>query len=336
MKAYDVFCLGHALIDVVAEVDDEHILGLNLRKGNTTLIDSSTFSGILKLISQKEKRIVPAGSAANTAMGVAALGGKSVFAGKIGNDINGNTYHSIISKKGVLPALIVSPGVTGSCISMVTPDSERTMTTFLGVSSAMMKHELDVEKLRASNILHIEGYQWNEPHQQETATHAMEVARENDIKVSFDLGDPSLVERNRGVFRQLLKNRVDIAFANEEEAMALTGKKSPEEAILVLGDLCETAVVKMGEKGSIISNSKALTNINAFKATAVDTTGAGDLYAAGLLYGLSKGLSIEDSGLLGSFVASKIVAQYGAMPPETVRSDVEAFLGKNFPYQKNL
>ena len=305
---FDVYGIGNPLMDFVVRVSDKDIRDLKLKKGAMHLIGVKDFNRIYNIIKDKDRNIGPAGSCANTAMALANLGCKAAFAGKIGNDSNGFDYEKELVDYGVIPDLVKEKGVTGSCISLVTPDLERTMATCLGISSRFCVNDVNKNNIINSTFLHIEGYQLDTPCQKKAVLHAMKIARDNNVRVSFDLADYMFVKRHKSVLPDFI-GMSDIIFANEEEAKALTGSK-PDKAIGMIGS--ETVVIKLGVKGSIIKNKDKIIKIRSYKANAVDTTGAGDVYAAGFLYGLSKGYTPETSGKLGSYASAKIVEQMGA------------------------
>jgi sugar/nucleoside kinase (ribokinase family) len=305
---FDVYSIGNPLIDIVVRVSDKDIKDLKLRKGAMRLINVRELKRINDLIKDKDKTTGPAGSCANTAMFLANLGCKAVFAGKIGNDENGLNYEREILLSGVASDLVKDKGVTGSCINFVTPDFERTMTTCLGISSKFGFKDVNEKNISKSKFLHIEGYQLDVPRQKKAILHAINIAKGNGVKVSFDLADPLAVERHKNYLPRIIGSS-DIIFANDAEARALTNSK-PEKAIKLIDS--ETVIVKLGTKGSIIKNKDKIIKIKSYKANTMDTTGAGDIYAAGFLYGLSKGHDLELCGKIGSYSAAKIVEQMGA------------------------
>lgn len=304
---FDVYGIGNPLVDIVIKVNDKDIKNLKLKKGAMKLINVKNLNKINKIIKDKDKTIGPAGSCANTMMSLANLGCRAVLAGKIGSDENAFNYEKEIMDYGVTSNLVKHKGVTGSCISFVTPDFERTMMTCLGVSSKFGVKDINKNNIINSKFLHIEGYQLDNPSQKKAILYAIKIAKDNDVKVSFDLADPLLVERHKTYLPKIIQ-KSDIVFANEQEAKMLTNSK-PKQAINMIDS--EIAIIKMGIKGSIIKNKNNVIKINSYKANTIDTTGAGDVYAAGILYGLSKGHDLELCGKIGSYAAAKIVEQLG-------------------------
>lgn len=305
---FDVYCIGNPLVDVVVKISHEEVGELKLKKGAMRLISVSDLNKINKKIKDKDKTTGPAGSCANTAMFLANLGCKAVFAGKIGNDANGFNYEEEIISAGVTSDLVKEEGVTGTCISYVTPDFERSMITCLAISKKFNVKDINKKNIINSKFLHIEGYQLDVPSQKKAIMHAMSIAKENGVKVSFDLADPLAVERHKSVLPKIIEMS-DIIFANEDEVKAFTGL-NPEKGAEMINS--EIVVIKKGVKGSLIKNRNKIIKIKSYNANAVDTTGAGDIYAAGFFYGLSKGHDIETAGKMGSYAAAKIVEQMGA------------------------
>lgn len=306
----DVVGIGNPLMDILVNVDENVLESFGFKKGIMHLVDAETSSKILNLFNKDSIKLIPGDSTANTLAGIANLGAKVAFFGKIGSDEFGTMYKDNLEKSNIKPCLTLQQGMTGRVISLITPDTERTFATHLGVACSLQKDEIDIEEIKSSKFLHLTGYQLEEPLLKETALKAMNVAKEHDVKVSLDLADPELVKRNVEPLKRIMRDYVNIVFANEHEAKALTGLE-PEQAVEAISELVDIAVVKVGAKGSIIKTKGGLYNIEGFKVEAVDTTGAGDMYAAGFLYGLSSGEKVEMAGKMGSYAASKVVQELG-------------------------
>ena len=309
--AFDVIGLGSALLDLIVPVDDEDLNRLGLRKGAMMLIDEAQSREILAGLSDKSMHIEPGGSSANTVAGVAGLGGRGLFMGKVGTDEHGAKYISETERAGVKPVISMDEGTTGHAITFITPDSERTFATHLGAAVRFAKDDVDTRQLRRGKILHIEGYLLEPPAPREACMKAMEEAKRAGLLISIDLSDASLIGRIRDVFEQVLKEFADIVFANEDEARAFTGR-TPEEAAEHLSRYCDFVAVKIGVEGSIIHTGGRTYRIRAVTTTLVNTNGAGDMYAAGVLYGISNGHGPDMAGIIGSHAAAKVVSQTGA------------------------
>ncbi len=311
MAEFDVFGMGNSLIDIQAFVSDQFLDEIGVTKGIMHLIDEERSRSILKRLEQIPTEILPGGCCANTISTIAFLGGKPVYTGIVSEDEYGKTYETKIRGYGVKTITKwVQYGMTGSSIILTTPDAERTMNTHLGVCRDYTKDDIDVDVLKQCKVFHLAGYMWDTDNQKEAAIFAMEQAKRFGLKVSFDIADPFLVERNRGEFPQLIKKYVDILFGNAQEVMMLTDIDSPLEAGKDLQKRCEIVVVKVGKDGSYIITD-AIERATAFPVDAIDTTGAGDTYAGGFLYAYCQGKNLTKCGRFANYIASKIVTVKG-------------------------
>lgn len=308
---YDVIGIGNALMDILVNVGHDQLLEMNLKKGTMELYDADEIKKIEEKVGKEGVKIAPGGSVANTIYGISQLGGNVVFIGKVGHDEHGAIYEQKMIEGGVGSRIIKKEGNTGRVVTMITPDTERTFATHLGIACQLEKEELFEDDIKESKILHICGYQLINPKLKRTVLHAMDVAKANGVKVSIDLAAPNIVSQNLADFTDVIKTYADIVFANEEEAEAFTGKKE-KEALDVIADMCEIAVVKVGARGSFIKKGDETVEVSGIKADAVDTTGAGDSYAAGFLYGFTQGMELDKCGMIGSWIAAKVVSQLGA------------------------
>ena len=310
-KKYDVAGLGSALLDLTVEVDDAILDELGLKKGNMHLIDEERSGAIQTRLKGLPVATTPGGSAANLLAGVTSLGGKSVFVGKVGSDRYGEFYIGESEKAGIVTRLNRIAGISGHAITFITPDSERTFATHLGASLHFGVDDIPVDDIAASRVLHMEGYLLEHPGQRAGCMKAIDAARKEGVMVSIDLADPALVKRNLEDFRKLVKDCADIVFANEDEAAAFTGR-SERDALDAIAELCDIAVVKLGERGSIVRRGDETCRIPVFPVNAVNTNGAGDAYGGGFLYGISRGYPLERCGIIGGYLSSKVVSSPGA------------------------
>ncbi len=307
----DVVGIGSALMDLTAEVDEKILEELHLKKGNMHLIDERQSRNILDRLSSHSLSKTPGGSAANAVTGVALLGGSAVFMGKIGKDPLGDFYLKESEKAGLTARLRRSDTLTGFAITLITPDSERTFATYLGAAMHFDMDDVSADDIIQGKILHVEGYMLEPPGLKEATIRAMEIAKKHNVRISIDLADPALVQRNLDEFKRLLKEFADIIHANEDEAASFTGKKG-EDAIEALSAYSSISAVKLGDRGSLIRSGGGLYRIPVYPVTVVNTNGAGDMYAAGLLYGISHDLPMERAGRIASQAASLVVSQLGA------------------------
>jgi sugar/nucleoside kinase (ribokinase family) len=304
-----VLGIGNALVDIMTKLDNDELLKkFDLPKGSMQLIDQDFAGKISQATENLEKLQSSGGSAANTIHGLARLGVPTGFLGKVGEDELGNFFYDDMKKNHIDPKLFRSQTTTGRSIALISPDSERTMATLLGAAVELSPEELKENLFRDYQYLHIEGYLILN---HELLKKAFELAKNQGMKVSLDLASFNVVEDNLDFLKTFVKDYVDILFANEEEAKAFTGKE-PEEALDELANLCEIAVVKVGKKGSLAKRGSEKAKIGPIDSTPVDTTGAGDAYASGFLYGLINNFSLNKSGYTGAVVAGKVIEVIGA------------------------
>lgn len=306
MKTTDVIGIGNTLMDFLVKANESKLEQLNLKKGEMHLVEKEQAENILNNISNFETS--PGGSAANTIKGIAFLGGNAILTGKVGNDQHGENYVQEMKEIGVNTRINAHHKTTGHAISLITPDSERTFSTHLGAATSLSKEDISEEDIANSKVLHIEGYLLEGP-SKEVSLHAIELAKKHNTLISIDLADPALIRRNHNFLKELIRD-IDIVFANETEAEEFTGLEE-EEAVRMLGQHCKVAVVKIGDRGSLIHANNQTIKIPVYQAKAIDTTGAGDSFAAGFLYGYTQGWNLEKAGKLGSLLAAKIVEKIG-------------------------
>ncbi|MBU1319854.1 MAG: adenosine kinase [candidate division Zixibacteria bacterium] len=315
MKKYDVYGIGNALVDYLALVDDEFLAKNGIQKGLMTLVDTpGTEKRLVDIPSGFERQ--SGGSAANTVVGIAKLGGRSCFTGKVARDSNGQFYGDDLASAGVDFSSNPKEGITGTCVSFVTPDGERSMLTHLGVSSELTNADINEDFVANSAYVYIEGYQWSAELARNASIHAMELAKKHGTKIAFTYSDPFMAKQYRDDFNRLTTEFVDLLFCNSDEAMAITNVDSIDRAIQVLKSQTAMVCVTVGSRGAIVSEDGIITATPALAVNKlIDTTGAGDMYAAGVLRGLTAGFDLVASSMIGSRMASAIVSQVGARLP---------------------
>ena len=327
MAQCDVFGMGNSLVDIQAFVSNQFLDEIGVTKGIMHLIDEERSRSILKRLAQLPTEMVPGGSCANTMSAVAFLGGHPSYTGIVCNDEYGKIYESKLRGYGVNTITKwLEQGLTGSSIILTTPDAERTMNTHLGVCREFAKSDINLDLLKECKVFHLTGYMWDTDNQKETAIYAMEHAKRFGLKVSFDIADPFLVERNRGEFPHIIKEYVDILFGNSQEVMMLTDVDSPLEAGKRLQQNCEIAAVKIGKEGSFVITD-SVEKVASFPVEAIDTTGAGDSYAGGFLYAYCQGRALAECGRFANYIASKIVTVKGLGFHLLDRSEIQTKLG---------
>ena len=321
--------IGNALVDILTTLENDNLLAsLNLPKGSMQLVDLERSAKVLKACDRLPSRFAAGGSASNTIYGLAKLGLETAFIGKIGNDDYGTTFRKNLESCNILPRLLVSDTQTGRAIALVSKDSERTFATHLGAAVELSSEDLDSNHFKEYKYLHLEGYLVQD---YALIERAVEYSNQHNVLVSLDLSSYNIVEDHLNFLNELVDKKVNILFANEEEAKSFTGK-DPREAIHLLGKRCEIAIVKMGKNGSLIKSGDQLHEIGVIPATSIDTTGAGDLYASGFLYGLAKGYPLDKCGQIGALLAGNIIEVMGARIDEerwdTIRDNIEAILNE--------
>ncbi len=300
--------MGNALVDILALMkSDDLLVELNMQKGSMTLIDKEKRAYIFEKIEEMEKEMTTGGSASNTSLALAKMGMQVGFIGKVGSDEYGAFYIDEIKKTGVTPHFIMENAPSGTAMALISPDGERTFGTYLGAAAALTWEELKADLFKSYDYFYIEGYLVQN---YALIEHAVKMAKSHGLKIAIDLASYNVVEANCEFLRKIIIEYVDIVFANEEEARALTGKQA-EEAVREIAEYTEIAVVKIGERGSLISNKKEQVYVPVYKANFIDATAAGDYYAAGFFYGLSKDGNLEQCGKIGSLLASNIVETVG-------------------------
>lgn len=316
--------IGNALTDIIVPIKDYEIIdSLNIPHGGMVMIDKNQFLEINKHIAKINKSMVAGGSAANTIYGLSKLGVETSFIGKVGMDTIGDNYEQDMLKAGIKPDLIRTDTPSGCAIVLITPDGERTFASYLGAAQELMPENISEENFRGHDILHIEGYLL---FNYDIVLKAMQTAKKLGMKVSLDLAAHNFVEENRPIIKDLIRNYVDICFANEEESKAVTGLQ-PREALDCISEDCDFTVVKLGSKGSLIKHNGTVYEVGTPHVECVDSTGAGDLYASGLLYGIAKGYNAETCGKIGAIIGSIVIQNYGARISddnwETIRQKID-------------
>ncbi|MBL1209374.1 adenosine kinase [Geminocystis sp. GBBB08] len=313
-KKYHVYGMGNALVDMEFKVTPELLTQLAIDKGVMTLIDETQQIEVVKHLPNPWKQC-SGGSAANTLVAISQLGGKGFYSCKVADDEAGLFYLQDLLNCGLDTNLTVENrprGITGKCLVLVTDDSSRTMNTFIGVTGDLTLQELDETALKDSEYLYIEGYLVSSPTAKKTAILAKNIAEKNRVKTSFSLSDPNMVEFFRDGILEIIGNGVDLLFANETEALKMANTEDFDQAIAYFKNIAQTFAITRGKKGSVIFEGENLLEIPAFPVTAVDTVGAGDMYAGCLLYGITNGLDWNSAGKLASLASAELVTNFGA------------------------
>ena len=324
-----VLGVGNALIDILTVIKDDSLLkSFGLPRGSMTLVDTDRSRQIYETVVTGLSEITTGGSVANTMRAMANLGCRGGYMGRIGRDELGELFKNDFEKRGLTTHLSYSEtSDTGRVMALVSQDSERTMATYLGAAAEMQAADFLLEMLNGYDVMYVEGYL---VFNHELIQTAVETAKKAGLKIALDLSSYNVVEANLDFLKKTLVNYVDIVFANEEEARALTGLE-PKEALHEIAGYCEIAVVKIGKGGSLIKRGEEVTRVGVISANAVDTTGAGDAYAAGFFYGLTNGYDMEACGRIAALVSGKVVEVMGPNLPDSawpgVKQEIARIVG---------
>lgn len=316
---------GSALVDVVISLKDDQLLDtLELPKGSMILVDAERSAQIKEAAISLKPVVQTGGSAANTVRAISQVSGKSGYLGKISDDEYGRFFKERFEEIGITNHLFYSDTPTGNASCLISPDSERTFGTFLGAASELSAEEISDAVFQPYDILHVEGYLvFNEA----LIEGILQKAKSNGLLVSIDMASFNVVEAKLDFLKRIVDEYVDIVFANEEEAKSFTGLE-PEAAVIAISKMCQIAVVKIGKEGSLIQSQDEFVKVETPQVKSVDTTGAGDVYAAGFLYGLANNFNLQNCGQLGSLMASKVIQVFGAQIPEADLSEIKSVIEK--------
>ena len=321
IKTTDVTAIGNAIVDVVTTADEDFLTDHGIEKGAMTLINAEQLQSLLP--KTHEAKIISGGSAANTIVAISMLGGSGAYIGKVKNDAAGNAFKRDLKDLGVSYTTTSNSSgpATAQCLVFVTEDAQRSMATYLGACVSLEPSDIDAKMIEASKVIYLEGYLWDPPKAKEAIKKAIKLAHSTNCKVALSLSDAFCVNRYRSEFLDLVSNQVDILFANESEIISLYQVGNINGALDAIPDNGSIAAITLGEKGSIIKRSQERWIIPAQKAPKiVDTTGAGDLYAAGFLYAFINNYTMDNCGKLGGLAASEIIQQYGARTETDLKS----------------
>ncbi len=313
-KTKKVLGLGNALVDIMTQLEDESLLQeFGLPKGSMQLVDKTKSDQVVDGTKHLKTSLAAGGSAANTINGLAKLGAECGFIGKIGKDSFGEFFSNDMISSGIKPLLILSDTESGRAVALISPDSERTFATYLGASVELSDFDLKPENFSGFDYLHIEGYLVQN---HALIEKALQLAKAERLVISLDLASYNVVEENLAFLQEMSKKYVDILFANEEEARSFTGETNPEKALEIISEFVDIAIVKVGKFGSLIKKDGIKYQIGIIDVNSHDTTGAGDLYAGGFLFGLMKGMSLDKAGKIGALLAGNVIEVIGAKMDE--------------------
>ena len=312
MKTLDAVAICNALMDILAQTSDTELAALGLTKGNMHLVDSQRQDFILQKLRGLQQAEEIGGSGLNVIRALAQLGMKTAFAGMVGCDIYGTKIMQRMAELGICAKIMkCDHAATGTCAILVTQDGERTMNTNLGASRLFDETLVPYDEIAQAKIFHFAGYQWDTEGQKKAIYAAIQAAKSHHTMVSFDIADPFVVGRNEDAFRKIIQEDASIVFANEQEARLLY-HGSPEEAADQITRGKAIGVIKLGAKGALIAHGRERITVDAVPTKVIDTTAAGDMFAAGFLYGLCQGRDLRECGRIATMLASDVISRYGA------------------------
>jgi sugar/nucleoside kinase (ribokinase family) len=329
MTKYHIYGLGNALVDIEIEVTESELTQLGIDKGVMTLVDEERQQYLLSALPGTHHNRACGGSAANTVIGAAKLGARCFYSCKIANDETGDFYMADLQREGVdsnLRHQQREDGHTGQCLVMITPDADRTMNTYLGVTGNLSYQEIDESALQESLWLYVEGYLVSSEPAREAAIKAMSFAREKGVKVALSLSDPAMVQFFTDGLKQMVGEGVDLLFCNQDEALRFTGSSSLDDAFERLKSYAKQFAITRGSEGASVWDGQSRLEIAPFSVKAVDTNGAGDLFAGAFLYAMTHNMSFKQAGKLASFASSVLVTEFGPRLSEQGEQKVRDFL----------
>ena len=313
MQKFDVYGVCNPLVDLLSHVPDSFLKKLGIQKNVMHLVTREQQQELLLALAEEKisLEVAAGGSGANSMIGISQLGGRSAFSGKIGRDEHGKLYREKLEALGVCDCLAEGEGATGSSLILVSEDGARTMNTFLGMSQELMNPDIDPDVIQSSKYLYLTGYLWDTESQKKAVLNALDEAKKREIKVALSLSDPFCVTRHKEDFINLLKGYASMVFCNQEEAFTLLDTEITQQAAETLSDWTETAALTIGAYGALISHQGETCYIDPLPVRVEDTTGAGDAFAAGFLYGMTHDMSPLDSGRIGATLAAAVIGQTG-------------------------
>lgn len=330
-KKYDVFGVGNAIVDILAMVDDDFVANLPVHRGAMTLMDAAQQAEVLVKLErgQHTLKLASGGSAANTMVAIAQSGGTGIYSGKVSHDTHGEFYQADMRAAGIdfeveMAAEANLP--TGTCVVLTTPDAERTMCTHLGISTSLAPTDIDVERLQQSKIAYIEGYLWDAAQPRASCIEAFEQANRHGIPAAFTFSDGFLVDRFADDFRRIARDYCDIIFSNAAESRQFCGTDDLQACIAEIGQLVDLAFITNSADGCYVAHQGTVTHVPGFPIKPIDTVGAGDAFAGGVLFGLTNGLTPIQAARWGNYIASRVVEINGPRLAQDMRQHLKSII----------
>ena len=326
-KKFDVYGVGNAIVDILAMVPDSALEEFGLAKGGMTLMDTEQQANVLHYLEGDSLKLASGGSAANTMAAIAQSGGTGVYAGKVAHDTHGEFYKKDMEEVGILFPVSLAPETglpTGTSVILTTPDAERTMCTHLGISATLTKNEIDAELISECQISYVEGYLWTGDDTRAACMETFEKSRELGVRAAFTLSDMFLVELFEDDFRRVIREYCDIVFCNADEARRFLNENDLYNCATMLSELCELVFLTDSEHGCHVIRDGSSKQVHGFPVKAIDTVGAGDAFAGGVLYGLTNGMDDLQAARWGNYFASRVVSQIGPRMEGSMKQHLEA------------
>jgi len=329
-KKYDVFGVGNAIVDTLAQVEDQFITDLGLGKGGMALMDTENQAKVLSGLDNQNLQLASGGSAANTMVAIAQSGGTGVYCGKVAQDTNGEFYKSDMEESGISFPVAMAPETglpTGTCVVLTTPDAERTMCTHLGVSTTLTKSEIDADLLAQAKCSYIEGYLWDAEDPRAACVEAFEQSKKLGVRAAFTFSDAFLIDRFADDFHKIVSEYCDIIFCNADEARQFFGTESMDECTTRMAAICDLAFITDSSNGCHVVEKGNVVQVPGFPVKAIDTVGAGDAFAGGALYGITNGLTAAQAAKWGNYFASRVVENIGPRIDGSMKEHVASIIG---------
>ncbi len=321
---YDVYGIGNALVDMEFRIDEDFLKKMNIEKGLMTLVDEARQSELMNALKSIKPSMRSGGSAANTMIAIAQFGGQAFYSYKVARDEFGDFYLKDLRANGVVTKTSEHQlGITGKCLVMITPDADRTMNTFLGITESFSVEEIDEEALKNSSWLYVEGYLVASPTGRPASVHAMNFAKKHGVKTALTFSDPNMIKFFREGMNAMLGSGVDLLFCNEDEALTYAQKNKVEEAVEDIKKIAKQFVITLGPKGALVYDGKAINYVSGLNVKPVDTNGAGDMFAGAFLYAYTQGCDFRSSAEFACSASSIVVTQHGARLEKAHAIDVK-------------
>lgn len=329
-RKYDVFGVGNAIVDTLAQVGDQLITDLGIGKGAMSLMDSASQAKVLGELDHKDLQLASGGSAANTMVAIAQSGGTGIYCGKVAHDTNGEFYKLHMEETGIkfpVPLTPESGLPTGTCVVLTTPDAERTMCTHLGISTKLTKSDIDLDLLAQSSCSYIEGYLWDAEEPRAACIEAFEQSKKLGVQAAFTFSDAFLIDRFADDFHNVVSEYCDIIFCNSDEASQFFSSDDIEDCAKKMAAICDLAFITNSAEGCYVVENGEITKVAGFPVKAIDTNGAGDAFAGGALFGLTSGMTAINAAKWGNYFASRVVENVGPRIDGSMKEHVASVIG---------